>query len=125
MYAGKKAAGSPTRHQPSDLVQHDSKTRNIWVYNLGPREEGMPRGESSRFEVQSMTQNYHDLLITTLPADAWFAARLLPKVFRFDSLAILEPNYSSRKTLYWINSQTWIEEEDHRNSNTTVAVSYI
>lgn len=36
------------------------------------------------------------LWILTLPADAWFAARLLPKFFRFDSLAILEPNYNNK-----------------------------
>lgn len=30
--------------------------------------------------------------MSTLPAEAWFAARLLPKFFRLDSLAILEPN---------------------------------
>lgn len=31
-------------------------------------------------------------LISTLPADAWLAARLLPKTRLFDSLAILVPN---------------------------------
>lgn len=61
--------------------------------HLRAREEDLPWGESSRFEVQSMMVHYHDLLIITLPADAWFAARLLPKFFRFDSLAILEPNW--------------------------------
>lgn len=53
-------------------------------------------GFRQRIWLSSHHQDEFCLRITTLPADAWFAARLLPKFFLFDSLAILEPNYSNK-----------------------------
>lgn len=53
-------------------------------------------GFRQRIWISSHHQDEFCLRITTLPADAWFAARLLPKFFLFDSLAILEPNYSNK-----------------------------
>lgn len=49
------------------------------------------RPNISLLQINSSPYFYHSGM-TTLPAEAWFAARLLPKFFLFDSLAILDPN---------------------------------
>lgn len=78
-----------------------------FIYRAETKNAGTP--DWSRSKLQKERNTCQELIqgryyvkfdgnwITALPADAWFAARLLPKFFRFDSLAILEPNYTSKE----------------------------